>query len=91
MGQRVNMHLNQGETDNVETGRRVRHGCGISPMLFNLHGEYTIKKALAEVGSFKVEGRIINEVRFADDRAIIAKTQEELQYMMNTLVATRRK
>ena len=49
------------------------------PILFNLYGEYLMKKALPEVGDFKIGGRIINKVRFADDTAIIAKTQEELQ------------
>ena len=38
-----------------------------------------MKEALAEVGDFKVRGRIINKVRSADDTAIIAKTQEELK------------
>ena len=33
----------------------------------------------------------INKVRFEDDTAIIAKTQEELQDMMNRLVDTGRK
>ena len=42
-----------------------------------------MKKALAEVGGFKIGGRIINKVRFADDTAIIAKPQEELQDMVN--------
>ena len=37
--------------------------------------------ALAEVGDFKIGGRIINKVRFADDKAI--KTKEELQDMVN--------
>ena len=45
-----------------------------------------MKEALTEVG-----GRIINKVRFADDTAIIAKTQEELQDMVNRLVNTGRK
>ena len=41
---------------------------------------------------FKIRGRIIiNRVRFADDTAIIAKTQEALQYMENRLVDTGRK
>ena len=48
-----------------------------------------MKEALTEVGDFKIGGRIIN-VRFADDTAIIAKTQEELQDMMNRLVDTGR-
>ena len=58
----------------------------MSPILFNLYGEYLMKEALAEVGDFKIGGRIINKVRFADDTAIIGKTQEELQDMVNRLV-----
>ena len=50
-----------------------------------------MKAALAEVGGFKIGGRVINLVRFADDTAIIAKTQEELQDMVNRLVDTGRK
>ena len=45
-----------------------------------------MNEALAEVGDFKFGGRIINKVRFADDTAIVAKTQEELQDMMARLV-----
>ena len=40
---------------------------------------------LTEEGDFKIGGRVINKVRFADDTAIIAKT-EELQDMVNRLV-----
>ena len=56
-------------------GRGDRQGCCMSPILY---GEYLMKEALTEVGDFKIGGRIINKVRFADDTAIIAKTQEEL-------------
>ena len=57
----------------------------------NLYGEYLMKEALAEVGDFKIGGRIINKVRFADDTAIIAKDQKELQRMVNRLVDAGRK
>ena len=50
-----------------------------------------MKEELVEVGDFKIGGRVINKVRFVDDTAIIAKTQEELQDMVNRLVDTRRK
>ena len=50
-----------------------------------------MKEALTEVEDFKIGGRIINKVRFADDAAIIAKTQEELQDMVNRLVHRGRK
>ena len=50
-----------------------------------------MKEALAEVGDFKIGGRVINWVRFSDYTAIIAKTQEELQDMVNRFVDTERK
>ena len=50
-----------------------------------------MKEALAEVGDFKIGGRIINKVRFEDDTAIIAESQEELQDMVNRLVDIGRK
>jgi hypothetical protein len=49
-----------------------------------------MKEALAEVGDFKIGGFIIIKTRFADDTAIIAKTQEELQDIENRLVALER-
>ena len=39
----------------------------------------------------KTGGRVINDIKFADDAAITAKTQEELQEMVNRLVDAGRK
>jgi Reverse transcriptase (RNA-dependent DNA polymerase). len=59
-------------------------------ILFNLYGEYLMKDALDEVGDFKIGGRIINKVKFVDDTAIIAETQEELQDVLRRMVNTGR-
>jgi Reverse transcriptase (RNA-dependent DNA polymerase). len=88
MRQRVKLRRNQGETDSVKIGRGVKQGCCMSSILINLYGEYLM---LAEVEDFKIGESIINKVRFADNTAIIVKTQEELQDMVNRLVATGRK
>ena len=66
MGQRVKLRLDQEETDSVKVGRGVRQGCCMSPILFNLYGEYLMKEALTEVGDFMIGGRNINKVRFAN-------------------------
>ena len=50
-----------------------------------------MKEALDEVGDFKIGEMIINKFRFADGTAIIDKTQEELQGMVNRLVDGGRK
>ena len=50
-----------------------------------------MKEALAEVGDFKIGERIINNVRFVDSTAVISKTLEELQEMVNRLIDTGRK
>ena len=55
-----------------------------SPILFNLYGEYLMKEALAEVGDFKIGGRIINKFRSVDDTTIITKTREGLQDTIDT-------
>ena len=66
----LKLRLNQGETHGVNIERGVRQGCCMSPILFNLYGEYLMKKAVTEVGDFKIGGRIIKKVRFAEDMAI---------------------
>ena len=81
MEQKVKLHLNQEETDSVEIGRVFKHGCCMSPIIFNLYGEYLLKIALAEVGDLKIGGRIFNKVRFVNDMALIVEMKEELQDM----------
>jgi len=46
MAQSVKIRLNRGETRSVKTGRGVRQGCCLSPILFNLYSECHIKEAL---------------------------------------------
>ena len=64
----------------------------IAPQTEMLHVTHIIQPLwrIYEVGDFKI-GRIINKVRFVDDMAILAKTQEELQDMVIGLVDTGRK
>jgi Reverse transcriptase (RNA-dependent DNA polymerase). len=77
MGQRVKLRHNQGETDSVKIGRVVRQGCCMPHLLY-----------LDEIRDFKIGERTSNKVRFADNTAIIAKTQKELQDRMSRLVDT---
>ena len=62
-GKTVKLRLNQGEIGSVKIGRGVIQRCCMSPILYNLYGDYLMKEALAEVGDFKIGGRIINMVK----------------------------
>jgi hypothetical protein len=54
MDQRVKVWLDQGVTKSVKTGRKVRQGCCLSLLLFNLYSDYVIQEALEVLGDFEV-------------------------------------
>jgi hypothetical protein len=54
MAQSVEVRLNRGETSNVKTGRGVRQGCCLSPILFKLYNECLTKEAVEGFGDFKI-------------------------------------
>jgi hypothetical protein len=45
MDQSVKLILDQEETQSVNTGREIRQGCCLSPILFDLYREYLTKEA----------------------------------------------
>ena len=53
----------------------------MSPCLFNFYAEYIIRNTgLEETQSgIKIAGRIINNLRYADDTTLIAESEEELK------------
>ena len=62
----------------------VHQGCILSPCLFNLYAEYILRNAgldEAQAG-IKITGRNINNLRYADDTTLIAKSEEELKSLL---------
>ena len=59
----------------------VCQSCILSPYLFNLHAEYIMRNAgldEAQAG-IKIARRNINNLRFADDTALMAESEEKLK------------
>jgi len=72
------------ETREVRIRRGVRQGCVLSPTLFNLYSEKIMEEALeGATEGILINGRLINNVRYADDTVLVASTVEELQAMLD--------
>jgi len=76
-----------GETSGwFQAKQGMRQGCILSPYLFNLMAELLMRKALDKYeGGFKIGGRCITNLRYADDIVLIASTKKELQNIVNRL------
>jgi len=73
-----------GTIDWFQIGKGVCQGCMLSPCLFNLYAEYImINTGLDEAqAGIKIAGRIINNLRYADDTTLMAESEEELKSLL---------
>ena len=64
--------------------KRRRQGCPLSPMLFNLYSELIIRHALEKwEDGIEIGGKYYNNLRYADDVALLATTEGNLQQLVN--------
>ena len=80
-GQEANGHAT---TDWFQIGKGVCQGCILSPCLFNLHAEYTMRNAgldEAQAG-IKIARRNITNLRYGDDTTLMAESKQELKSLL---------
>ena len=73
-----------GTADWFQIGKAVCQGCMLSPCLFNLYAEYITRNAgldEAQAG-FKISGRNINNLRYADNTTLMAEIEEKLKSLL---------
>ena len=83
-GQEVTVRTRHGTTDWFQIGEGIRQGCLWSPSLFNLYAEYIMRNARldeAQTG-FKIAGRNITNLRYADDTTLMVESEEELKSLL---------
>ena len=66
--------------------RGVRQGCILSPLLFNLYTEI-IFRDFKDLRGLCIGGRNVNNLRYADDTALLADSSQHLQQLMNAAKA----
>ena len=77
-GQEATVRTGHGTRDWFQRGKEVCQGCILSPCLFNLYAEYIMRNAgldEAQAG-IKIAGKNINNLRYADNTAIMAESEE---------------
>lgn len=61
----------------------VKQGCILSPVLFNLYGEYIMRTVMHEWnGGISIGGRKISNLRYADDTALITSDLGEMKSLL---------
>ena len=76
--QEATVRTGHGTTDWFQIGKGVHHCCILSPCLFNLYAVYIVRNTgldEAQAG-IRIAGRNINNLRYADDTALMAESDE---------------
>ena len=83
-GQKATVRTGHGTTDCFQIGKGVRQGYILSPCLFNLDAEYTMRNTGLEEAQagIKLAGRNINNLRYSDDTTLMAESEEELKSLL---------
>ena len=83
-GQEATFRTGHGTTDWFQIGKGARQGWILSPCLFNLYAEYIMRNAGLEEtqAGIKIVRRNINNLRYADDKTLMAESKEELNSLL---------
>ena len=83
--QEASVRVGNAETETIPIKKRVHQGCVASPDLFNLYQEM-IMRITTNMAEIKVGDININNIRYADDTALIATSQVNLQRLVDRAV-----
>ena len=83
-GQEARVRSRLGTTDWFQIGKGVHQGCILSPCLFNLYAEYSMRNARLEEAQagIKIARRNINNLRYAELTTLMAEIEDELKNLL---------
>ena len=83
-GQEATVRTGHGTTDWFQIGKGVCQGCILSPSFFNLYAEYIMRNTGLEEAQagIKISRKNVNNLRYADDTTLMAKSEEELKSLL---------
>ena len=80
-GQEATVRTGHGAMDWFQIGKGVQQSYILSPCLFSLYAEYIMENARLDEAQaeIKISRRNINNLRYADDKTLMAESEEELK------------
>ena len=83
-GQEATVRTRHGTMEWFQIGKGVCQGYILSPYLFNIYAEYIRQNAGVNEAqaAIKIAGRSINNLRYSDDTALMAQSEEELKSLL---------
>ena len=83
-GQEATVRTGHGITDWFKIEKGVRHGCILSPCLFNLYSEYIMRNTGLDETQvrIKIARRNINNLRYKDNTTLMAESEEKLKSLL---------
>ena len=87
--QQATVRVDADLTDWFRISKGVRQGCLVSPLSFNCYSEKVMRESADELDwiGVNISGRILNNLRYADDIVLIATTRDHLQQLIDTVAA----
>ena len=84
LNQQATVRTEHGETNSFNIGKGVRQACILSPTLFNLYAERIMREAALDESKdgIRIGGRLINNLRYADDITLAANSKDSLLNML---------
>ena len=76
---------NREHTEPFKICKGVRQGCILSPHLFSTYTEKIMRDANVEDFGIKVGGRLVSNLRYADDTALCADNHEDICMLLNRI------
>ncbi|CAG4958055.1 unnamed protein product [Colias eurytheme] len=84
----ANVRINGKLSSHIEIQRGVRQGCILSPLLFNLYADSIFSEALDNnPHGITLNGKLLNNMRYADDTILIAESVSGLQDLVNSVAS----